>query len=148
MRTKYLTSLMIISLGFSLGCHRDLPKPDKKPKSVARMEIRLPRSEILSVYNPNSDDFPSLFVRHRIQGTKVFVECLVTGISFRQTEESHDRKGKMVVWIDGKKSHEVTQAAFIIKGIPPGSHKIKLEVVDLSNESYGLSNEFLVKIPN
>ncbi|MCM2533520.1 hypothetical protein NDK43_15410 [Neobacillus pocheonensis] len=53
----------------------------------------------------------------------------------------------MVVYIDGLRTQEATSAAFIIKGLSPGNHKIKLEVVKLNNEPYGLMKELLVNIP-
>jgi hypothetical protein len=90
---------------------------------------------------------PSFFVQSKTKGSNVFVECILTGISFRQTEQKDRKVGKLVIWLDGKRAKEVNSAAFIIKGLPPGRHEVKLEVVDLNNQPYGLTNEFLVNIP-
>ncbi|MEH7305311.1 hypothetical protein [Neobacillus drentensis] len=92
------------------------------------------------------EEIPSLFVQHQIKGETVFINCIVTGISFRETDHSKKRFGKIVIWIDGKKKSEVNAAAFMIKGLSPGSHSVKLEVVDLNNASYGMEKEFMVKI--
>jgi hypothetical protein len=86
-------------------------------------------------------------VQYETKGNNVFVECILTGISFRESDKSKQKIGKMVVWIDGRKKQEVTSAAFIVKGLSPGNHKLKLEVVQLNNESYGIMKEFLVNIP-
>jgi hypothetical protein len=104
---------------------------------------------ILSGFNnvlPRTE-MPSLFVHHQIKGEQVFINCIVSGISFRESEHAKQRTGKIVVWIDGKKNKEVQAAAFIIKGFSPGSHKVKLEVVNLNNEPFGLDKEFMVNIP-
>jgi hypothetical protein len=94
-----------------------------------------------------SEKAPSLYVQSRIKGNNVFVECILSGISFRQSEENDRKVGKLVIWLDGKRTKEVNTAAFIIKGLPPGEHNVKLEVVDLKNVPYGVTKEFLVKIP-
>jgi hypothetical protein len=103
---------------------------------------------ILSGFNVMpSTEIPSLFVHHEIKGEQVLIECIVTGISFRETDHSKGKIGKIVVWVDGKKKTEVNAAAFIVKGFSSGSHRVKLEVVNLNNESYGMAKEFVVNIP-
>ncbi|MED3624348.1 hypothetical protein G4Z05_01540 [Bacillus thermocopriae] len=94
------------------------------------------------------NEFPSLFVHHETRGSTILVECLVTGITFRESGPSKKNHGKIIVWVDGLKKFEATKAAFMIKGLSPGGHKIKLEVVDLHNVPYGLTKEFLVNIPS
>jgi hypothetical protein len=94
-----------------------------------------------------SEKAPSLFVQSRTKGNNVFVECILSGISFRQSDQHNRKVGKLVIWLDGKRTKEVNSAAFIIKGLPPGEHMVKLEVVDLKNVPYGVTTEFLVNIP-
>lgn len=101
---------------------------------------------ILSGYD-NSKEIPSLYVQHEIKGNNLFIECIVTGISFRESDQTKQKIGKLVVFIDGEKSTEVTSAALIVKGLSQGSHKVKIVVVDLKDEPYGLANEFMVNIP-
>lgn len=105
------------------------------------------KSPVLPIVSKYSENSPSLYVQSRTKGNNVFVECILSGISFRQSDQ-HDRKvGKLVIWLDGKRTKEVNSAAFIIKGLPPGEHTVKLEVVDLKNVPYGITKEFLVNIP-
>jgi hypothetical protein len=105
------------------------------------------KSTVLPMVSVYSEKTPSLSVQSRTKGNNVFVECILSGISFRQSDQ-HDRKvGKLVIWLDGKRTKEVNTAAFIIKGLPPGEHRVKLEVVDLKNVPYGITKEFLVNIP-
>jgi len=137
-----ITSLLI---GIISGCQRNLPKPETKPKIVPIEQTNAMQTEIVPVYNQN--EIPSLFVQYQTKGNNLLVECILTGISFREADQSQKKQGKLVVWIDGKRSQEATSAAFIIKGLSPGDHKLKLEVVKMNNQPYGLVKEFMVKIP-
>lgn len=103
--------------------------------------------EVVPVYSSDAYEHPSLFVHHVTKGSQVLVECVVKGISFRESDHSKRKIGKVMVWIDGKRNREVSSAAFIINGLTPGSHKVKLEVVKLNHDSYGLRKEFVVNIP-
>lgn len=104
---------------------------------------------ILSGFNHvlPSTEFPSVVVHHQIKGEQVLIECIVTGVSFRESDQSKQRIGKILVWVDGMKKTEVNSAAFIISDLAPGRHIVKLEVVNLKNESYGIAKEFMVNIP-
>jgi hypothetical protein len=104
-------------------------------------------SAALPLTGEYSEETPSLTVQSRTKGNNVFVECILSGISFRQSEQNDRKVGKLVIWLDGKRTKEVNSAAFIIKGLPPGEHSVKLEVVDLKNVPYGVTKEFLVNIP-
>lgn len=104
-------------------------------------------STVLAKVSEYSEKTPSLHVQSRTKGNNVFVECVLSGISFRQSEQNDRKVGKLVIWLDGKRTKEVNSAAFIIKDLPPGEHSVKLEVVDLKNVPYGVTQEFLVNIP-
>ncbi|MFK9092303.1 hypothetical protein [Bacillus salipaludis] len=139
--------LFFLLTGIICGCQKDLPKPETKLKIVSLDQSNILHAEIVPVFYQYSKEFPSLFVQHETKGNQVFVECIVNGISFRESDHSKQKVGKMIVWVDGKRNSEVTSAAFIIKGLSPGGHKLKLEVVKLNNDPYGLAKEFMVNIP-
>lgn len=103
---------------------------------------------MVTVFQSSAEEIPTLLVQHETKGKDVLVECIVTGISFRESNQSSQKIGKMVIWVDGKRNREVTTAAFIIKGLSQGTHKVRLEVVKLNNEPYGLVKEFMVNVPN
>ncbi|MDF2858774.1 MAG: hypothetical protein K0Q87_4625 [Neobacillus sp.] len=106
----------------------------------------LTQAEAVPVNQKNQGKTPSFSVEHQVKGNNIFVECILSGISFRQSEKTRQKVGKLIVSIDGKKSQEVVSAAFILKSLPAGQHRIKLEVVSLNNEPYGLMKEFIVNI--
>lgn len=118
-----------------------------KPRIVPASQEIFNQEEVTPDTNSVVTEIPSLTVQHHIKGRDVLVECIVTGISFRNEEQTNKKIGKLIVWIDAKRHSDVTSAAFIIKGLTPGIHTIKLEMVKLNNERYGLTQDFLVKIP-
>lgn len=133
-------------MGIISGCQWDMLKPVTMPKAVLKEQTSAVQTVSLPVNNRISKEIPSLFVQYETRGNNILVECIVTGISFRESDHAKKKQGKMVVWIDGKRSQEASTAAFIIKGLSPGDHKLKLEVVKLNNQTYGLVKEFKVKI--
>lgn len=139
--------ITILMVGIISGCQKKIPKPETKPKIIFNDQTSTEQSVILPVYKPNSKEIPSLVVQHETRGNDVFVECIVTGISFRESDHSKEKIGKIVVWIDGRRIKEVASVAFILKGLSGGNHRLKLEVVQLNNVSYGLMKEFSVTIP-
>ncbi|OLS41985.1 hypothetical protein [Bacillus sp. MRMR6] len=107
-------------------------------------EIHLPvLNDSSNVY---AEEQPSFFVQYETKNKDLLVQCILTGISFRETN-SGKKTGKLIVSVDGKKVQEVTAAAFIVKDLPVGEHKVKLDVVDLNHKPFGLTKEFMVNIP-
>jgi hypothetical protein len=139
--------LVIFLNGLVTGCQRDLPKPETKPKVVPIDLTTVKNKELVSVFYTSAQEIPSIFVQHQLKGNDVLIECIVTGISFRDNNQRGQKTGKIVVLVDGKRNSVVTAAAFIIKGLNQGRHRIKLEVVNLNNEPYGLMKEFMVNVP-
>ncbi|MEW9050347.1 MAG: hypothetical protein AB2392_04270 [Neobacillus sp.] len=88
---------------------------------------------------------PSFFVQYETKNKDLLVQCILTGISFRET--SGKKLGKLIVSVDGEKIQEATAAAFIVKNLPVGEHKVTLDVVDLNDKPFGLTKEFMVNIP-
>jgi magnesium-transporting ATPase (P-type) len=130
--------LVIVIINLLAGCQQD--QLFFEHKNIFSANAAMAGSRI-------NDGIPALFVQYESKGNNVFVECIVTGVTFREKDQSNKQVGKMIVWVDGKKSKEVSTAAFIIKDLASGNHKLKLEVVDLHNKPYGLSKEFMVNIP-
>ncbi|MDP4085700.1 MAG: hypothetical protein Q8934_13935 [Bacillota bacterium] len=145
---KKLCFILVSGLLFGIffGCQKELPKP-KTEAGFPFYKIHLIHETSVSAANQQQDEKPSLYVQYQTRGKSLLVECIVTGITFRESNESKQRVGKMVVWMDGKKKQDINAAAFVMKSLPSGHHHFKLEVVNLQNQSYGLSKEFVVNIP-
>ncbi|EWG11825.1 hypothetical protein [Cytobacillus firmus] len=126
------------------ACQKDIPEPETKaetssPVNTVKAETLLPVS---GVESSAKDPF---FVRHQIKGKDVFVECIVQDVSFRK--QSSKEKGKILLYINGKKKDEIHSAAFIIKGLPSGKHRIGLELVKGNSAEASLKRDFFVLIP-
>lgn len=137
MNKKYIACLILFI--FLQGCQKDVPEPEVKfhviPMSTIHAEHDMP-----VLMEQRKDEF---LVQHHVKGNSVFVECMVSNISFRDNSK---KQGKIIVHIDGKKKEEITSAAFIIKGLTKGTHHVKLEIVNLQNEPFDLQKEFTVSI--
>lgn len=134
-------------LGIFCGCQRDIPEPKTNPRSVSAEEMNVHSSKDISAAMSLAENNNDFFVQYGLRGNNLLVECIVTGISFRQNDPTKKRIGKIAAWVDGKKRGEFTAAAFIIKGLPSGNHRVMLEVLKPTNEPYGLKKEFLVAVP-
>lgn len=145
MINKIYFSLII---GILAGCQNDLSNLKNASMVTGMIHKNNLEAPFVEVYNPitKENPFPALFVQHKTKGNHVLVECIVSGITFRKGDDTNQKVGKMIVWIDGQRNIEVDSAAFIIKNLKPGSHLIKLELVGLNNVPYGLEKEFMVNI--
>lgn len=130
----------VFMLLFLSACHKDIPKPEFNLDLLTTInnEDNVPVSGI--------QDKSPFFVRHYVKGNNLFVECMLTDISFRN-DNRHKKTGKLIVYVDGKKTEEIFSSVFIIKGMPVGDHTIELQVVNLHNQPYSLKEQFTVTIP-
>ena len=93
----------------------------------------------------DSNESEPFYVKSHVNGKAVFIECIIPSVTFRDTNTNN--RGKILVYVNGKKKEEVSSAAFILKGLPSGTHRVKLKVVKIKDHSYHLQKEFLVTIP-
>lgn len=138
MKAKYIVSL-IFSILFLQGCQKDVPEPEVKVQVIPMSTIHA-ENDLPVIMEQKKEAFD---VSHHVRGNSVFVECMISDISFR---ENSKKQGKLILYIDGNKKEEIKSAAFIIKGLTKGSHHVKLEVVNDKNEPYNLTKEFTVSI--
>ena len=138
---KWFPSLVIFLLLVCLtGCGQEIPKPElNRELHIGAIEV----ANLLKV--TNHSDTPGFSVRHHIKENNVFVQCVLSGISFRN--DNKKKMGKLIVSVDGIKTEEIASPIFIIRGLTPGNHLINLEVVSLENKPYDLSRELIVTIP-
>ncbi|WP_409253587.1 hypothetical protein V1502_06685 [Bacillus sp. SCS-153A] len=128
---KYTLLLFILCLA---GCREDMPEPES-----LGFETEVEAATI------GAHDKTELTVRHIVQGSQVYVECIAPGITF--TSGKSGQKGKIVVSVDGKRFSEYHTAAFVIKGLTKGIHHVKLDIIAKDNSSLGLQKQFYITIP-
>lgn len=135
-----LISCLLIA---ATGCKRDIPKPEMNIEILPI--INTDSSNVVAASSIKLNNPDPFYVKSHVSGKDVLIECIVPAVTFRDTNESN--KAKMIVYINGKKKEEVSSAAFIIKGLPSGTHRLKIKVVKLKDASYHLQKEFFVTIP-
>lgn len=139
MKIAYMITILL-ALQMLFGCKKDIPEPEMQFKVIPMATVHA-EDDLPVLMEKGQDRF---MVQHHIKEDRVFVECILPDITFR---ENSPNQGKIILYVDGKKKEEITTAAFIIKGLPEGNHQIRLEVVNLKNEPYHLQKEFTVSIP-
>ena len=136
--------LLLSCFLFSMvGCKRDIPKPESNNNMLPI--INTDSSNVVAASSLNLNYSDPFYVKSHVNGKDVFIECIVPAVTFRETNAKN--KAKIIVFVNGKKKEEVSSAAFIIKGLPSGTHRVKLKVVKIRDTSYHLQKEFLVTIP-
>lgn len=87
-------------------------------------------------------------LNHRVMNGDLYVECIVPNFNFSQEQASKKNgDGHLVLYLDGAKVDEIYRAAFIIKDLPAGKHKLKVQVVHNDNTPYkSLEKEIEVEI--
>ncbi len=132
--SKKVNFVYVLVILLLVACQNDKPEPPEINHQFSYfLEGKVSASSV-EVQNQKEDPF---YVKHHIRGSDVFVECIVKGASFR------DKEAKVLVYIDGKKHNEVTNAAFILKGLDAGQHQIKLI---LKTKQRSIQEEFTVQI--
>ena len=130
----YLTILFMI-LTILVSCQNDKPKPETKRE----FSLVSPEKVFASSFVTEGVEDP-FFVKHHVKGRDVYIECIVKGASFRE------KNAKIIVYIDGEKKEEKTNAAFVLKGLKPGKHQIQLQLKKVKNSNSAIIEEFNVLV--
>jgi hypothetical protein len=91
----------------------------------------------------------NITVKHKVVNGDVYIECFVPNFSFTQKGQNSKKNGEghLLLYINGSKVDEIYRAAFIVKDLPAGKHKIKVEVVHNDSSPYnGLKKELEIEI--
>ncbi|CAM4043983.1 hypothetical protein [Lederbergia lenta] len=126
MKKIVMCALLIVLL---VGCGKQIPEPE----AVHAESIN------------NNIAGSELKVRHQLQGNKLFVECIIPGISLNREEMAHN-KVKIKLYVNDMMYSEYDTAAFVVKNLKPGKQDIKLEVVNPNNGKIKLYNKFSIII--
>ena len=131
----YLTCLIMI-LMILVSCENDKPKPETQ----RQFSLVSPEKVFASSFDTEEKEVDSFFVKHHVKGRDVYIECIVKGASFRE------KNAKIIVYIDGKKKEEITNSAFVLKGLKPGKHQIQLQLKKAKNSNSAIIEEFNVLV--
>jgi hypothetical protein len=122
-----------------IACQRDVPEPETKMVvSAAQIPI------VTGVVSNKGDPF---LVKAFVKGNDVFVECVISNFSFHKQDKVGTRTGKLLVYVDGKKFDEFHTAAFIIRELSRGNHRITLQIINNNGQITSLKKDLIISIP-
>ncbi|WP_102347053.1 hypothetical protein [Bacillus sp. Marseille-P3661] len=134
---KYIILLMT----FVMGCNQ-IGVEDNQ---------RIHHDSIISVpVFSKSNPYP-MTVREEVRDNNVYVECVISNFTFSKRNEKVANKqgtGYIKLYLNNQKIDDIYTAAFIMKGLPKGVHRVKLELVNNDGTPYGVEKEFEVTVPN
>lgn len=130
-----LTVLMAAS-----GCGKKIPEPENSGIAMQGVSTLKAATTVSSIRNSDEDFRVKTFVK----GNSVYVECYLKNYGF--SESNPEQLATVSVFIDNQKKVDMKTAAFILKEVPNGKHKIKLEILNGSGEKTGLQKEIEVHI--
>ncbi|RST75378.1 hypothetical protein D4T97_009035 [Siminovitchia acidinfaciens] len=126
---KRLFAFVLVIIVIS-GCAQRLPEPEAEKAKAMESTV---------------ENKKEITVHHNVHGNTLYIECFIPGVSFSHAKAG-SQLGKALLFIDGQLYNEYETAAFIVKGIPSGSHTFKIEIVDRDNQPLGISKEFTATV--
>jgi hypothetical protein len=123
-----LAAICMIMLLLAGGCAQKLPEPESLKAKASEEGIQ-----------------NQLRVHRYIKGNALYIECFAPAVTFSGMSREKT-KGKIHVYMDGQFHSEYHTAAFIVKDMPKGVHKMKVAIVHPDGKSLGLSEQFTVTI--
>ncbi|WP_148357026.1 hypothetical protein [Peribacillus simplex] len=130
-----LTVLVAVS-----GCGKKIPEPENSGVAMQGVSTLKAATTVSRIRNSDEDFRVKTFVK----GNSVYVECYLKNYGF--SESNPEQLATVSVFIDNQKKVDMKTAAFILKDVPNGMHKIKLEILNGSGEKTGLQKEIEVHI--
>ncbi|MFJ7829961.1 hypothetical protein ACQKIC_09430 [Peribacillus sp. NPDC046944] len=130
--------IVLTVLMAATGCGKKIPEP--KNVSAASVSDLKAATTVQSAQTMDEDFQVKTFVK----GNSVYVECYLNDYSF--SGDTSKQLATVSVLLDDKKRINKHTAAFILKDIPHGAHKIRLEILNDSGQKTGLNKEIEVHI--
>ncbi|MEY8189274.1 hypothetical protein AB4X15_06270 [Peribacillus simplex] len=132
--------LALTVLVAAAGCGKKIPEPENSGVAMQGVSTVTAATTVSSIRNSDEDFRVKTFVK----GSSVYVECYLKNYGF--SVSNPEQLATVSVSIDNQKKVNMKTAAFILKDVPNGMHKIKLEVLNGSGEKTGLQKEIEVHI--
>ncbi|MFF2457358.1 hypothetical protein [Peribacillus simplex] len=132
--------LALTVLMAAAGCGKKIPEPENSGVAMQDVSTVTAATTVSSIQNSDEDFRVKTFVK----GNSVYVECYLKNYGF--SVSNPEQLATVTVFIDNQKKVNMKTAAFILKDVPNGMHKIKLEVLNGSGEKTGLQKEIEVHI--
>ncbi|OZM58479.1 hypothetical protein CIB95_02615 [Lottiidibacillus patelloidae] len=144
--------LMLIMMNVLLLVGCSLHNNDKVDEIIEKISVvPIDVNEPDTVEAVAKNEKRSLSIKHEVKGHDVYIECYVPNFHFSKEnvgKRNKDGEGHIHLYLNGEKITKIYKAAFIVKGLPSGKHKLKIEIAHNNHTPYDkLYEELEVKIP-
>lgn len=88
-------------------------------------------------------------IQHKIVGNALHLHVEVSQfeLSFESMEKDNKMgQGHIHLYVDGEKVTKIFEPDYVLKGIAPGEHQIKIELAHNDHQSYGVEETFTITI--
>ncbi|OIJ17721.1 hypothetical protein BKP45_19315 [Anaerobacillus alkalidiazotrophicus] len=88
-------------------------------------------------------------VHYELKEKDIYIECKVKDFSFNKDDIGTIKKegeGHIQLYINEHKVDSVFQSSFVIKSLPSGTYKIRLELIHNDYTPYGVHEEFEITL--
>ncbi|WLR52212.1 hypothetical protein LC040_04705 [Bacillus tianshenii] len=89
-----------------------------------------------------------LQVKHHVKNNNVYVECYIPDFHFidRNKSATKNNEGYIHLYLNGQKVDDIYTAAFVVRGLPKGTHELKVILMKNENQSYNIQQTIEVNI--
>lgn len=97
----------------------------------------------------NKDVSDRLSLHYEVRGNDIYIECHVQDFHFRKQNGRQTKvegEGHIQLYINDAKIDSIYKPSFIIKSLPSGQYKIKIELVHNDASPYGVNEEFEINL--
>lgn len=140
-----LSFLLFVTFG---GNDSLAPTFQSKENSFSTKSIPFTDEHELVVVSTN-DNEKRFQVNYELKDQDIYIECSVKDFTFRRDKVgsfNKDGEGHIQLYVNDSKVDSLFQASFIIKALPSGTYKIKLQLVHNDLTPYGIEEEFEITL--
>lgn len=88
-------------------------------------------------------------VNYELKDEDIYIECFIKEFTFKRDKVGSFKKegeGHIHLYVNENKVDSIFQPSFIIKALPSGTYKIKLQLVHNDLTLYGIEEEFEITL--
>lgn len=92
---------------------------------------------------------PELDVIYHVRGGKLFLEFHVNHFLIKKAERGKGKvygEGHIHLYLDGKKVAAIDKPVYLLPHLPPGKHRVKVELAHHDHSTYGIFRTFSIEV--
>lgn len=146
---KFLMSMiMVMSFNFSTEVLNE-PLSVKEKTSFTTRSIAFDDQYERVVSGIPKEGDKRFIVNYELKDKDIYIECFIKDFIFSKDNAGSVKKegeGHIHLFINDTKVDSIYKSSFIVKSLPSGTYKIRLELIHNDYTPYGISEEFEVTL--